>query len=266
MTAGSIMKLVKISVMALLLAPSAVFAASVFDGTWKFSTAHFQPPKNPLVLLLNNDDFTCSSCGTIVHVKPDGAVHPIKGDPNFDAGLVSVTDAQHVTLKFMLGGKTVDTYAYVIAADAKSMVVAHSSNYGTEPTVYKQKLARVEDAPAGAHALSGSWKFVRFVSITGPGLLVTYGMTADGFTMSSNGQTYEAKFDDKSYPVKGDPTKTFVNLKKVSDSEVIETDSQQGKAVETYDMTVSADGKLLHIVDTDLNNHHVSKYGMTKTP
>jgi len=260
------MKLMKIGAVAVLLAPSAVFAASAFDGTWKFSTEHFRPSSKPLVLVLNNDDFTCKSCSSRIHVKPDGSVHPIKGDANFDSGTVSVSDAQNVTLTFMVSGKTVNTYKYVIASDGKSMVVEHSSAYGTEPTVYKEKLTRVGDVPAGVHALSGSWKFVKFLSVAGPGLLVTYGMTADGFTMSSNGQSYDAKFDDKTYPVKGDPTKTVVNLKKVSDSEVIESDSQNGKVVETFDMTVSADGKSLHVVDTDVPVHHASTYSMTKTP
>jgi hypothetical protein len=95
---------------------------------------------------------------------------------------------------------------------------------------------------------------------------MTYAMTADGFTMSSNGQSYDARFDDKTYPVKGDPTKTVVNLKKVSDSEVIESDSQNGKVVETLDMTVSADGKSLHVVDMDVPTHRASTYSLTKTP
>jgi hypothetical protein len=77
----------------------------------------------------------------------------------------------------MLSGKTVDTYKYIIAADGKSMVVEHSAAYGAEPTVYKEKLTRVGDVPAGVHALSGSWKFVKFLSVAGPGLLVTYSMT-----------------------------------------------------------------------------------------
>jgi hypothetical protein len=261
-----LMKLMKIGAVAVLLTPPAVFAASPFDGTWKFSPEHFRPSSKPLVLLLNKEDFTCKSCSSSIHLKPDGSVHPIKGDSNFDSGTVLVADAQNVTLTFMLSGKPVDSFKYVIAPDAKSMVVEQSATYGAEPTVYKEKLTRVGDVPAGVHALSGSWKFVKFLSVAGPGLLVTYGMTADGFTMSSNGQSYDAKFDDKTYPVKGDPTKTVVNLKKVSDSEVIESDSQNGKVVETFDLTVAADGKSLHVVDTDVPVHHVSTYTMTKTP
>ena len=114
--------------------------------------------------------------------------------------------------------------------------------------------------------LSGSWREAKQLSATGPSTLVTYGMTEDGFTMSSNGQSYNAKFDDKQYLTMGDPTKTMVSLKKVSDSEVIETDSQGGKPVETEDMTISADGNTMHVVDTTLYNKSVQHYDLTKQP
>jgi hypothetical protein len=104
------------------------------------------------------------------------------------------------------------------------------------------------------------------ISASGPGVVVTYGMTDDGFTMSSNGQSYSAKFDDKTYPVKGDPTKTVVNLKKVSDSEVIETDSQKGEVVEIEHMTVAADGKTIHVVDTQTHGNRASHYDLAKSP
>ena len=93
-----------------------------------------------------------------------------------------------------------------------------------------------------------------------------YGMTADGLTMSSNGQSYNAKFDDKQYLTQGDPSKTMVNLKKVSDTEVLETDSRGGKPVETEDMTISADGKTMHVVDTTLYNKSVQHYDLAKQP
>jgi hypothetical protein len=259
------MQLVKIGALTMLLAPGAVFAASAFDGTWKFSVEHIQPSQKPFVLQLNHGEYTCVSCAVPSTQKADGAEHPLKGNPNADAGTVTVTDAHNVTLVLKLHGKVVDTFKYVISADGKSMTVEEINAYGAAPTSYKEQVTRVTDAPAGAHALSGSWGSAKLLSADGPGVLVTYGMSADGFTMSSNGQSYEAKFDDKTYPVKDDPTKTVVNLKKVSDREVIETDSQKGKPVETYDMTVSADGKSLRIVDTVLHDHRVSTYVMSKT-
>jgi hypothetical protein len=164
-----------------------------------------------------------------------------------------------------LGGKTVETVKSVVSADGKSMDRSETNLNGAQPSYYAVRNVRTADAPAGAHLVSGTWRPQKLLSSSGPGDLVTYGITDDGFTMSSNGQSYSAKFDDKTYPVKGDPTKTMVNLKKVSDSEVIETDSQLGKVVETLDMTVSADGKTIHVVDTTIHGHRVNTYTMTKT-
>jgi hypothetical protein len=263
---SAIMKLVKICATSLLLLPVAAFAAGPFDATWKVSLQHVQLSKKPIVLLLNGGDFICKSCLAPTTIKTDGTDQKVKGNPNIDTTAVTVVDPNTVTAIYKLSGKTVQTTKWVIAADGKSLEREDTSLYGAEPTVFKTRLTRVADAPAGAHALSGSWVESKVLGATGPGMVVTYGMTADGFTMSSNGQTYDAKFDDKTYPVKGDPTKTVVNLKKISDSEVIESDSQKGQVVEVEHMTVSADGKTLHIVDTVMHGNRTTTFNMTKAP
>jgi hypothetical protein len=260
------MNFAKICVSTLLLVPAAAFAASAFDGTWKLSLQHYQLSKKPVVLLLINGEYTCKSCLSPTTIKADGTDQKIAGDPNRDAEAVTVVDANTVTAVNKLGGKAVASLKFVVARDGKSAERVATSLVGTEPTVYTLRVARIADAPAGAHALSGTWREAKMLSASGPGTLVTYGMSDDGFTMSSNGQSYTAKFDDKSYPVAGDPSKTKVTLKKVSDTEVVESDRQRGKVVETLDMTVSADGKLIHVVDTEIHDMRVSHYDLTKTP
>jgi hypothetical protein len=260
------MKLVKLGAAAVLLVPAASFAASAFDGSWTFSAQHIQLPKKPTVLVLNNGEFSCKTCLDPKPIKADGTEQKIKGDPNVDSGTITVVDANTVTGTYKLDGKTVDTVKMVVAADGKSMVRDDTSQYGAAPTFYVERFTRIGAAPAGAHAISGSWRASKMISASGPGVVVTYGMTDDGFTMSSNGQSYSAKFDDKTYPVKGDPTKTVVNLKKVSDTEVIESDSQKGAVVEVENMKVSADGKTIHVVDTQTHGNRVSHYDLAKSP
>jgi hypothetical protein len=260
------MKPVKFCAAALLLVPAASFAASAFDGSWTFSAQHIQLSKKPIVLVLNNGEFSCKTCLISRPIKADGTDQKIKGDPNFDSAAITVVDANTVTETHKLDGKTVNTVKWVVAADGKSIVRDDTDQYGSDPTFYVERYTRIADAPAGAHAVSGSWRASKMISASGPGVVVKYGMTDDGFTMSSNGQSYSAKFDDKTYPVKGDPTKTMVNLKKVSDTEVIETDSQKGMVVEVEDMTVSADGKTIHVVDTQTHGNRVARYDFTKTP
>jgi len=258
--------MLKVCATALLLVPAAAFADSAFDGTWKFSANHIQLPKKPVVFLLQDGQFTCKSCRSTQTFKADGTDQKMMGDATIDTVAITVVDANTVTSVFKLGGKTIMTRKTVLAADGKSLVDETTSLYGAAPQTYKEKMTRISAGPEGSHAISGSWHEAKLLSSSGPSNLVTYGMTADGFTMSSNGQSYSAKFDDKQYLTKGDPAKTMVNLKKVSDTEVIETDSQGGKPVETEDMTVSADGKTIHVVDTTLYNKSAQHYDLTKQP
>ncbi len=260
------MKPVKFCAAALLLVPAVSFAASAFDGSWTFSAQHIQLSKKPMVLVLNNGEFSCRTCLDPRSFKADGTEQKIKGNPNYDSATITVVDANTVTGTFKVDGKPVEVIKLVVAADGKSMVRDVTDQFGADPTFYVERYTRVADAPAGAHAVSGSWRESKMISASGPGVVVTYGMTDDGFTMSSNGQSYSAKFDDKTYPVKGDPTKTMVNLKKVSDTEVIETDSQKGMVVEVEDMTVAADGKTIHVVDTQTHGNRVSRYDLAKSP
>jgi hypothetical protein len=260
------MKLVRFGAAVLLLVPAASFAASAFNGSWTFSAQHIQLTKKPMVFVLNNGTYSCKTCQDPRTIKADGTEQKIKGDPNFDSATIAVVDANTVTATYKLGGKTVDTIKLVVAADGKSLMVDDTYQYGADPTFYVIRYTRIGEAPAGAHAVSGSWHESKMISASGPGVVVTYGMTDEGFTMSSNGQSYSAKFDEKTYPVKGDPTKTMVNLKKVSDTEVIETDSQKGMVVEVEDMTVAADGKAIHVVDTQTHGNRVSHYDLAKSP
>jgi hypothetical protein len=260
------MNLMKICAMTLLGVPAAAFAASAFDGTWTFSADHIQLSKKPQIQLLNNGEFTCKTCLDTSTIKADGTDQTLKHDPNADSIAIAVVDDKTATVVFKLGGRTVRTAKWTVATDGKSFDAEDTNLYGAQPTMYKERLTRVAEAPAGAHALSGTWRPSKLISASGPGVMVTYAMTADGFTMSSNGQSYSAKFDDKTYPVMGDPTKTMVNLKKISDTEVIETDSQKGKVVEIVHMTVSPDGKAINVVDTTVHRNRVDHYALMKNP
>ncbi len=52
-------------------------------------------------------------------------------------------------------------------------------------------------------------------NISSNGLTVTYQGTENGLKMSDqNGNSYDAKFDGKEYPINGDPGKTMVSLKR----------------------------------------------------
>jgi len=246
--------------------PVAALAASAFDGTWKISLKHIRFSPKPDRYTLNDGEFSCVSCNVPYSVKADGTEHKVKGNPEVDAVTITIVDPNTVTATYKLGGKVINTDKFVISANSQTLEQETQILVGAAPSMIKVRLARVSPAPTGAHALSGAWRPVKVESASGPDFLTTYGMSADGFTMSSNGLSYSAKFDDKTYPVAGDPAKTMVNLKKVSYTEVLETYSRAGKAAETVDLTVAADGNTIHVADTLLRGNRVTHYDLTKTP
>jgi hypothetical protein len=65
--------------------------------------------------------------------------------------------------------------------------------------------------------------------------------------LSSTGESYDAKYDGKDYPMKGRPAGYTVSLKKVDARTVVRTDKRDGKIVGILTMTVSADGKTANV-------------------
>jgi hypothetical protein len=140
-----------------------------------------------------------------------------------------------------------------------------STDYtGAQPSTLKLLRTRVSSGAPGSHALSGSWLDSKVLALEGPSYTTTYGITDDGFTMSSNGQSYDAKFDGKKYPVTGDPAHTKVVVKKLAADEVEEDDYQQGKLIWTGHFKVSADGKTIHASGTAVPTHRSVHWTMDK--
>ena len=244
--------------------PATALAAGAFDGTWKIDIHHVQLPKKPAVYVIDADNYTCSSCGPAYTVKADGTEQKVAGQ-DFDTAAVTVTP-RSLLVTTKLKGKPYSSSRTVLSADGNS--IAWESTYltGAQPAVFKGTAKRVAAATPGANALSGSWLDTEVESASDAGIIETLGITDEGFTMSSNGQSYEAKFDGKKYPIAGDPTHTLVKLKKVSPTAVIESDYNKGKLVEIVHMTVTADGQSMHVVDSNLPTGRVTRFEMNKQP
>ena len=79
-----------------------------------------------------------------------------------------------------------------------------------------------------------------------------------------NGNSYDAKFDGKEYPIQGDPGHTMVSLKRTGDRTIEETDKRDGKVVGVSRMTVSKDGKSIQVEYTDKQRGTTTSYTMEK--
>jgi hypothetical protein len=246
---------------ALVLVPVAAQAAGAFDGTWKMNLTHVKPSTKPIVWVLANGMYTCTSCAPPTYsVKADGTDQKVTGH-SFDTVAVTV-DGNTVQTVFKLHGKVINSTKCVVAGD--SIAREFTDVTGAQPFVEKMTLSRVSAGPPGSHPLSGSWRVEKIDSQSDAGSSTTYGITDDGFTMSSNGQSYDAKFDGKKYPVVGDPTNVSVTVKKLSPTQVEERDYRAGKLFEILRLSVSADGKTLHVTDTSVGVARITRYTMDK--
>jgi hypothetical protein len=250
---------------AIVLLPGIALAAGAFDGTWKVSLNHVQLSKKPLVYSLSDGNYTCSSCVPAFTVKADGTDQKVAGH-DFDTVAVTVNGPDSVQVARKLKGKPLSTIKDTVSSDGNRISEEETSFSGAQPVVVKLELKRTAPAAPGAHALSGSWVQSKVISVSDSGAIETLHITDDGFSMNGNGQSYDAKFDGKKYPLVGDPTNTMVSLKKVSPTEVVESDYEHGKLIETVRMSVSSDGKTLNIVDSQLREGRTLHYHLDKQP
>jgi len=236
------------------LAPVAAMAQDAFNGTWKFELDNAQFPKKPDVFLLKDGMYQCKTCMPPIDVKADGSDQTVTGHPYFNSVSIKVVDDRTIEETDKKDGKTVATSKTTVSPDGKTAMFAFSdsSNTNADPVTGSGESLRVAAGPAGSHAISGSWRVAKLNNLSENGLLVTYKVDGDMFSMSTpTGQSYVAKLDGTEAPYKGDPGTTSVSVKKINKNTIEETDMRDGKVISLARMTVAADGKSVTYAVTD---------------
>jgi hypothetical protein len=248
-----------------LLASATLFGQTPFDGTWMTKLDTAKLPDKPDKYSLNNNMYECLTCVPKVAVKADGTDQKVTGHPYYDTVAVRVVNASAVEIIQKKDGKVMFTDTETVSVDGKTLNDKFTDNSGTQPVTGEATSARVSPGPAGSHALSGAWRQEKINSISNNGLTVTYQGTADGLKMSDpNGNSYDAKFDGKEYPIQGDPGHTMVSLKRIGNDTIEETDKRDGKIVGVYRITVSPDGKTIKAEYTDKQRGTTMAFTMEK--
>jgi hypothetical protein len=255
----------RIPLVLLIFGSSLLYAQSRFEGTWEIDmgTLHFSSP--PEEYLLNNGRYQCMSCVPKVDVSADGTEQAVKGQPYFDTIMVEVLDPSSVKFAFKKNGKPTFACTETVSPDGKTMTEHFTEDPTASQLTGHALFTRVNDGPSGSHALSGSWEMqtVRNVSPTGP--TTTYHVTADGVSVSAGPVTFDAKFDGKDYPVKGDPTQ-MVSLKLIDDRTIEQTDKHDGKVMTVMVSQVSLDGKSISVTSTDKRRGGTMTFTAQKRP
>lgn len=239
----------------LLLLPAAVTAQSPFDGTWKVDLASAKFAEKPETILLKDGRYVCSTCVPPIDVTADGTDQKV-GAPYFDTVAVKVADARTVQFTYKKDGKVVQEMTSALAVDGGEVVDTFTA-YPPEsqPVKGTGRRERVAKGPDGAHALSGSWRIKKLDQISENALTLTYKGTTDGLTMrTQTGESYDAKFDGKEYPIRGDRSGATVSLARIGDRTLEETTRRKGKIVGVARSTLAADNRTLTVVYEDKEN------------
>jgi hypothetical protein len=250
---------------ALLLAPAAALASSALDGTWKTNFDSMKVMGRPDVYLLTNGEYTCSSCNPELKVKADGVEHPVSGHAYYDTAMVKILSPKSDEIVLKQGGKEFARITETVSADGTTLTGKFTNHVGTRVVTGEIVEKRTAAGPPGSHAVSGSW-LQQHVAGNETMRTVHYEMTGDGFKMSWNGHSYDAKFDDKEYPVTGDPGHTSVTLKKIDDKTVEEIDHRQGKVTDEIVLSAGKDGKTIDVTDRDMAHGQTLTYTLDKQP
>jgi hypothetical protein len=240
--------------------------AGTIDGTWKADLASIQIDSKPDVFLLKDGKYSCSTCTPPLTLAADGAFHAVTGRPYADQMSVKVDDDHTVTRTAQKGGKETGSVTMKASADGKTLTVdwKDSSTPNAPPVTGEYTETRVAAAPAGAHAVSGSWKADKVSNVSEDALNTTYKVAGDTLTMNSAGQSYSAKFGGPEAPVQGDIGGTTVTVEKVGDGAIRETYHREGKVVSVATSTIGADGKMAVVVE-DKRNGGTTRYQATKS-
>lgn len=245
---------------------SAPATAGGIDGTWKADLSTVQIDQKPDQLLIKDGKYSCPTCIPPITLAADGAFHPVTGRPYADSMAVKIDDDHTVTRTGKKGDAVTGTSKLSVSNDGNTLTVdfTDSSTPNAPPVKGSLTETRVAPAPAGAHAVSGSWKPDKYSNINDEALTVTYRIDGDVLHMSSpSGQSYDAKLDGTDTPIKGDTAGTTASVKKVGDNSYEETDKRGGKVVSVTTFTVGADGKM-NVTSVDKRSDSTMKYAANR--
>jgi hypothetical protein len=234
--------------------PVLAMAQNAFDGTWKIDVNKVDFPKKPDEYLLKDGMYECKTCVPAYKVKADGTDQSVSGHPYYDSVAIKVVSDHEIEETDKKNGKVVGTSTTTVAADGKTLTFtfSDSSNTNAEPVTGKGEAMRVGKAPAGANAISGSWRTTKMENFSDNGLTWTYKISGDELTMTNpTGQTYTAKLNGTEAPMKGDPGVSSVSVMMKGKETLEETDKRDGKVIGISKNTISSDGKTMKIVYED---------------
>lgn len=227
-----------------------VQAQSRFDGTWKIDLSESQSPTKGDDYLLQDNRYRCTTCDPPLDIRADGRDQKIMGEPFYDTVSLKVVDDWTTVETDKRNGRTVGTSKMTVSADGNSATVewTESCNANGDVVTGQLILSRATKGPRGSHAVSGSWQIVKRLNLSKNALVITLKLEGDTFSFADpTGQSFSAMLDGTETAFNGDIGHTMASVKRIGENTIEVTNRNDGKVVELWRFTPSADGKAMRI-------------------
>jgi hypothetical protein len=238
------MKVISLLLLALCLFSSDARLQSPFDGTWVIDTGKNEnlASEKPRVLSVASGVFREDDR----QLKADGSDQKVPATGYWDTVNVRVVDARTIEITSKKAGKATYTETDTVSADGNTLTKVMKDTTEADAVTFESDFRRIAPAPAGAHAVSGSWQMFK-ESRSENSTIIKYKCTSEGFTAETPlGEKLEAKFDGKLYEMQDDPGHTMVSVKLINPYTVEQTNVRGGKVVFIVTLEVTPDGKAIH--------------------
>ena len=173
------MKAISLLLLALCLFSSNARSQSPFDGTWVIDTGKNGnlASEKPMVLSVAGGVFREGDR----QLKADGSDQKVPATGYWDTVSVRVVDDRTVEITSKKAGKATYTETDTVSADGNTLTNVMKDTTEAEAVTFESDFRRIAPAPAGAHALSGSWQIFK-ESRSENSTIIKYKCTSDGFT------------------------------------------------------------------------------------
>jgi len=235
---------------------------SPFDGTWVIDTSKNEnlASEKPRVLSVADGVFRDGDR----RLKADGSDQKVPATGYWDTVSVSIVDDRTVEITSKKAGKPMYTETDTVSPDGNTLTKVMKDTTEAEAVTFVSDFRRIAPAPAGAHAVSGSWQVFK-ESRSENSTIIKYKCRSQGFTAETPlGEKLEAKFDGKLYEMEDDPGHTMVSVKLINPYTVEQTNVREGKIVFIVTLEVTPDGKAIHATSKSTKDGNVKTWTLHK--
>jgi hypothetical protein len=222
-------------------------------GTWVADLSSQQGLPTD-IYLVREGTYSCESCTPPRRYPADGRLRPVEGSPGVSEA-ATIVDSRTLSTRIVQPGLDRLTRMKVARDGRTATYVSIDRRRGIEGPLRTEYLARrAAPAPAGAHAASGTWQGVRYVSV--PIQLLTTVLNDEGDRLSyrtGTGYSYSAPYGGGFVPIQGPYDGGLsVSVRRDGPNRVVETRRKGGADLQQRTYTLSSDGRRLEIATTDL--------------